>query len=609
METSSTLQDQCHIFLYTGGEGECEDLNKYKQFGLHPILLGDVLPKPLTCVSDVKKEPRYRIMLKLGYGAFATVWLARDLVEKRYVAVKVGHGSDNSLPDRECEILSQIRKTGPGKHGYERVIELLDAFVVRGPNGFHQCLVTEVVSPLNHPDTRRHCSGSYDVVRQIVEGFAFLHGEGIVHGDPHIGNFGIALPQLEQFEEDDIVEFFGTPEIYPVIPWDPKFPMNSLPPYLVQSVPIEYLLQGKKAFPTGSVTIKILDFGRAYKISEADPNLLGAVPEMIQPPEDALHELCHGSSGSTWSEAADIWAVGCTVWEVREANRNSSKIAQDEERLAFLNLVKRMIITNPDERTPMTALLSDPFMVELFVSLPHWKDGYDYYVAEEKTDIYLIRMFSEDVMDWHVKTWNKFAERFATTLKHPDNGFVSKRSYSSISHQLRRLVFEYFNQDALAEDPLSEEEQSADASEESFDTSVDSSTDSTFDDSQADALDEDTSNASVECSADNADKDSADFDDEKDAADESDYLDGQERAKDPHDKVTTSLVSTESHNKEMNLPEGFAHAKERSVGLVLVELNKEEKKFLSRVLALKGLIPYIPKRRTNYTGFGGSVPT
>ncbi|KAG6200812.1 hypothetical protein E4U10_001484 [Claviceps purpurea] len=213
-------------------------------------------------------------------------------------------------------------------------------------------------------------------------------------------------------------------------------------------------------------------------------------------------------------------------------------------------------------------------------------------------------------MDWHVKTWNKSDIKIRRALRdHLEaSGFVSKRSYSSISHQLRRLVFEYFNQDALAEDPLSEEEQSADASEESFDTSVDSSTDSTFDDSQADALDEDTSNASVECSADNADKDSADFDDEKDAADESDYLDGQERAKDPHDKVTTSLVSTESHNKEMNLPEGFAHAKERSVGLVLVELNKEEKKFLSRVLALKGLIPYIPKRRTNYTGFGGSVP-
>ncbi|KAG6163564.1 hypothetical protein E4U11_001828, partial [Claviceps purpurea] len=147
METPSTLQES-DDFLYGGDEWACEDLTRYKQFGLHPIILGDVLPKPLTCVSDVNKEPRYRIMLKLGFGAFATVWLARDLVDKRYVAVKVGHGSDNPLPDREGEILSQIRETGPGKHGYERVIQLLDVFIVEGPNGFHQCLVTEVVSPL-----------------------------------------------------------------------------------------------------------------------------------------------------------------------------------------------------------------------------------------------------------------------------------------------------------------------------------------------------------------------------------------------------------------------------------------------------------------------------
>ncbi|KAG6316591.1 hypothetical protein E4U22_006964, partial [Claviceps purpurea] len=156
METSTTPQDQYKTFFFCGGQAEFEDLTNYKQFGLHPITLGDVLPKPLTCVSDVNKEPRYRIMLKLGYGAFATVWLARDLVEKRYVAVKVGLGSDKPLPDREAEILSQIRKTGPGKLGYERVIELLDVFVVEGPNGFHQCLVTEVVSPLSDEDTNEY---------------------------------------------------------------------------------------------------------------------------------------------------------------------------------------------------------------------------------------------------------------------------------------------------------------------------------------------------------------------------------------------------------------------------------------------------------------------
>ncbi|KAG6161884.1 hypothetical protein E4U11_003073 [Claviceps purpurea] len=392
METSTTPQDQYKTFFF--------------QFGLHPITLGDVLPKPLTCVSDVNKEPRYRIMLKLGYGAFATVWLARDLVEKRYVAVKVGLGSDKPLPDREADILSQIRETGPGKHGYERVIELLDVFIVEGPNGFHQCLVTEVVSPLSDEDTNDYCS--YDVVRQIVEGFAFLHGEGIVHGDPHIANIGIALPQLEQFEEDDIIDYFATEEVVAVVPRDIKLPLNSFPPYIVPSVIMTDFLQSRKAFPAGSLNVKILDFGRACRKSQAVPDLLGAPPKMIRPPEFLLHELRHGKISSTWSEAADIWAVGCTLYHVKLGgnciltmgsledylfqaiqfggpppetwpkiwithdrqhenflhNRvKVLKVSGSERRSRFLNFIQRMIITNPDERTTMKALLTDPFMV------------------------------------------------------------------------------------------------------------------------------------------------------------------------------------------------------------------------------------------------------
>ncbi|KAG5955556.1 hypothetical protein E4U56_007166 [Claviceps arundinis] len=260
METSTALQDQLKNFVYAGVEAEVEDLTRYKQFGLHPIILGDVLPKPLTCVSDVNREPRYRIMFKLGFGAFATMWLARDLVDKRYVALKVGLGSDNPLPDREVEILSHIRETGPGKHGYERVIELLDAFVVEGPNGFHQCLVTEVVLPLSDPKIRQHCS--YDVVRQIVEGFAFLHGEGIIHGDPHIANLGIALPQLERFEERDIIEYHANPETIPVVPRYPQTPLSSMPAYIVKSTELTGYLKIMKVFPGGSVTVKIMGFGR-----------------------------------------------------------------------------------------------------------------------------------------------------------------------------------------------------------------------------------------------------------------------------------------------------------------------------------------------------------
>lgn len=54
--------------------------------------------------------------------------------------------------------------------------------------------------------------------------------------DSHLGNSGIALPQLEQFTEDEITEHYTSPECIPVVPCDPRFLLRSLPPYFVESV-------------------------------------------------------------------------------------------------------------------------------------------------------------------------------------------------------------------------------------------------------------------------------------------------------------------------------------------------------------------------------------
>jgi hypothetical protein len=43
----------------------------------HPIQIGNYL------------HERYRIVHKLGYGSFSTVWLARDEQASKYVAVKL----------------------------------------------------------------------------------------------------------------------------------------------------------------------------------------------------------------------------------------------------------------------------------------------------------------------------------------------------------------------------------------------------------------------------------------------------------------------------------------------------------------------------------------
>ena len=46
---------------------DAEPLERYRKGGYHPTHLGDRF-----------KDGRYRILHKLGWGAYATVWLARD---------------------------------------------------------------------------------------------------------------------------------------------------------------------------------------------------------------------------------------------------------------------------------------------------------------------------------------------------------------------------------------------------------------------------------------------------------------------------------------------------------------------------------------------------
>ncbi|KAH8718809.1 SRSF protein kinase 2 [Beauveria bassiana] len=168
----------------------------YTKNGFHPVDLGQILPLPETCVDQPSKEPRYRIMVKIGFGAFSTVWLARDLDEKyifrfaffegeadiisRWVAVKICRGIEVPQRSSEASILSEIRETGQGKVGVEQVLRLFDDFIIKGPNGFHECLITEVVAPLTCSAVGERCS--IDALRQIMEGFAFLHEQGISHG-------------------------------------------------------------------------------------------------------------------------------------------------------------------------------------------------------------------------------------------------------------------------------------------------------------------------------------------------------------------------------------------------------------------------------------------
>lgn len=158
-----------------------ESLELYKPGGYHPVAINDLLHK------------RYRIVDKLGFGGYSTVWLARDEIGRRYVAVKIGISS-TSLPRRELEILKALNSSRPSwqeppaRANAVRSFALptiLDAFEVRGPNGTHPCYtLTPAQGNLKEASFSRlfPVQVARALAAKLATAVATVHSQGFVHG-------------------------------------------------------------------------------------------------------------------------------------------------------------------------------------------------------------------------------------------------------------------------------------------------------------------------------------------------------------------------------------------------------------------------------------------
>ncbi|CAK7224484.1 hypothetical protein SCUCBS95973_005533 [Sporothrix curviconia] len=285
---------------------------------------------PLT-PGDVSGDGQYKVLHKLGYGSFSTVWLARDLTkvagaEHRIVAIKVvvaRAGPADGLP--EVKLYKHLTSVSEAAALDRYVTKLLGTFAVTGPNGAHACLVFELMGPdvnrmVEHlpqfvPRTmfmkvRYPFWMAKRIVRGALEALMFLHAHGIAHGDVQPGNFLFKLKDnVDSCTEDDLQRPVCLNPQYPKIseplvrldgkvdPWAPKRL------YIPQP-----MVDWADAGP--GFSLKLSDLGGAYFTAHppaeiVSPSGLRAPERILQTPTDVLDGL-----------ALDVWAVGCLVFEL-----------------------------------------------------------------------------------------------------------------------------------------------------------------------------------------------------------------------------------------------------------------------------------------------------
>ncbi|RAH62719.1 kinase-like protein [Aspergillus piperis CBS 112811] len=257
-------------------EDGVENLEGYATGGYHP-----------TYINDEFSNGRYRVVHKLGYGSYSTVWLAHDRKESRYVALKIMI-ADVSERSVESKILQHLQRGGDLTHpGRKYISSLHDQFSFKGPNGHHMCLVSEVAgcSVAESKENSPRFMFSLDIARaiaaQVTMGPAYMHSLGVGH---------------------------GAPPIQSCAPAHAIIPMNLI------IVPSDQVVNCR---------VKITDFGSSSFFFGKEPLELHT-PTALLPPEAFFQE-------PPITPAADIWTLGCTLYDILGERPLSETWADDPD--------------------------------------------------------------------------------------------------------------------------------------------------------------------------------------------------------------------------------------------------------------------------------------
>ncbi|EFR04896.1 CMGC protein kinase [Nannizzia gypsea CBS 118893] len=281
-----------------------EGTQMYRPGGFHPVYIGDVF------------KDRYKVLNKIGYGIYSTVWLIRDLkptqsgLKNKFRALKVLSAEcydGTESPIFEREILTHLRDGDRDQLGYDHVCRLLDDFEYCGPNGTHVCLVFELMG-----ETLRSFGAWFAESRlpnlvmrrftiQLLLVLDFAHEHNVIHTDIKPDNIFV------KFRDYSLIESGYLANV--AIPQQDRSEGQYS---VVPSTPLRrYYFNEAESRRITEFDIALGDWGVS---SWADRHLSNVIqPVALRSPEVLIQ--------APWDASADFWNLGAAILEIFQAVR------------------------------------------------------------------------------------------------------------------------------------------------------------------------------------------------------------------------------------------------------------------------------------------------